>query len=184
MSKIDPFSPQILEAVCRVIADTECGLTGTEISYLIQDCKLNDVSPTMTKWKRLFNTLVEAQNNYQVGNHLIIFINRAMNPVSYARNKDTFEWRRSELNVVLSFSGYNVREDGKTIRVQAETTLKGARARAGALRITLEDRGAHIEIFNYCRAELLEESYFHAVLEAIKGVAQRIRDMASLPTAY
>lgn len=84
--------------------------------------------------------------------------------------------------MVLSFSGYSVREDGKTIRVQAETTLKGARARAGALRSTLEDRGAHIEIFNFCKAELLEENYFHAVLEAIKGVAQRIRDMASLPT--
>jgi uncharacterized protein (TIGR02391 family) len=180
--KIEPFSPQTLEAVCRVIADTERGLTGSEIGYLIQDCKLNDLSPAMTKWKRLFNTLVEAQNNHQVGNHLIMFINRAMNPVNYARNKDAFEWRRSELNVVLSFSGYSVREDGKTIRAQAETTLKGARARAGALRSTLEDRGAHVEIFNYCKAELLEDNYFHAVLEAIKGVAQRIRDMASLPT--
>jgi uncharacterized protein (TIGR02391 family) len=34
----------------------------------------------------------------------------------------------------------------------------------------------------YCRAELLEENSFHAVLEATKGVAQRIRDMSGLGT--
>lgn len=182
MEQILPFNAQKLEAACKVLADTERGLTGSEIGYLIQDCKLEDVDPTMTKWKRLFNALVEAQKKHQVGNHLIMFINRAMDPVSYAREKEKFEWRRSELNVVLSFSGFNVREDGKVIRTQKETTLKGARAKAGALRATLEDRGAHVEVFNYCRAELLEENYFHAVLEAIKGVAQRIRDMTSLIT--
>ncbi len=182
MTHIPTFNPQELEAACRVLADTERGLTGSQIGYLIQDCKIIDVTPTMTKWKRLFNALVEAQNTHQVGNHLIMFINRALNPVSYAREKEKFEWRRSELNVVLSFTGYQVGEDGKVIHTKKETTLKGARARAGALRSTLEDRGAHAEVFNYCRAELLEDNYFHAVLEAIKGVAQRIRDLSSLTT--
>ena len=180
MERIQTFNAQKLEAVCRVLADTERGLTGSEIGYLLQDCKLTDVSPRMTKWKRLFNALVEAQNKYQVGNHLIMFINRALDPVKYARDKDKFEWRRNELNVVLSFSGFSVREDGKVIHTNKETTLKGARARAGALRSKLEDRRAHYEIFKYCKAELLEENYFHAVLEAIKGVANRIRELSDL----
>lgn len=182
MERIEPFNAQTLEAACRVLADTERGLTGPELGYLIQDCNIHDISPTMTKWKRLFNSLVDAQNTYQVGNHLIMFINRALNPVNYARDKEKFEWRRSELNVVLSFSGFHVREDGKTIRIAKETTLKGAREKAGALRVKLEDRGAHAEVFKYCRAELLDENYFHAVLEAIKGIAQRIRDMSLLTT--
>ncbi|MBW2345643.1 MAG: TIGR02391 family protein [Deltaproteobacteria bacterium] len=180
MERIQPFNAQKLEAACRVLADTERGLTGSEIGYLLQDCKLIDVSPSMTKWKRLFNALVEAQNKYQVGNHLIMFINRALDPVKYARDKDKFQWRRSELNVVLSFSGFSVREDGKVIHTNKETTLKGARARAGVLRSKLEDRGAHSEIFKYCKAELLEENYFHAILEAIKGVANRIRELSGL----
>jgi len=180
MERIQPFNAQKLEAACRVLADTERGLTGSEIGYLLQDCKLTDVSPNMTKWKRLFNALVEAQNKYQVGNHLIMFINRALDPVKYARDKDKFEWRRNELNVVLSFSGFSVRKDGKVIHTNKETTLKGARARAGALRSKLEDRKAHYEIFKYCKAELLEENYFHAVLEAIKGVANRIRELSGL----
>jgi uncharacterized protein (TIGR02391 family) len=180
MERIQPFNAQKLEAACRVLADTERGLTGSEIGYLLQDCKVTDVRPSMTKWKRLFNALVEAQNKHQVGNHLIMFINRALDPVNYARDKDKFEWRRNELNVVLSFSGFSVREDGKVIHTTKETTLKGARTRAGALRSKLEDRGSHTEIFKYCRAELLEENYFHAVLEAIKGVADRIRDLSEL----
>ena len=180
MERIQPFNAQKLEAACRVLADTERGLTGSEIGYLLQDCKLTDVSPSMTKWKRLFNALVEAQNKYQVGNHLIMFINRALDPVNYARDKDKFEWRRNELNVVLSFSGFSVREDGKVIHTNKETTLRGARARAGALRSKLEDRGYHSEIFKYCKAELLEENYFHAVLEAIKGIADRIRELSGL----
>lgn len=180
MEKIPPFNAQQLEAVCKVLADTERGLTGTEIGYILQDCRLQDVSPKMTKWQRLFNALVNAQNTHQVGNHVLMFINRALNPVSYARDKEKFEWRRNELNVVLAFVGFGVREDGKVIRTTKETTLKGARLRANALRAALEDRQAHSEIFKYCRAELVDENYFHAVLEAIKGVAERIRDLSGL----
>jgi uncharacterized protein (TIGR02391 family) len=35
-------------------------------------------------------------------------------------------------------------------------------------------------VFEYCRAELLEENYFHAVFEAIKGLAERIRKLSGL----
>lgn len=109
-----------------------------------------------------------------------MFINRALDPVNCARNREKFEWIRNELNVVLAFSGYGVREDGKVIRTKKETTLKGARARAGALKSKLEERGAHSEIFRYCRAELLEDNYFHAVLESIKGIADRVRSLTGL----
>lgn len=182
MDRIPPFDAQHLEAACRVLADTEQGLTGSEIGYLLQDCKMEDVSPTMTKWKRLFNAMVEVQNKRHVGNHLIMFVNRAMNPVSYARSKEAFDWRRNELNVVLAFSGFSVREDGKVVRSTKESTISGARARANALKNALEERNAHQQVFAYCRAELVDQNYFHAVLEAIKGVAERIRSISGLAT--
>jgi len=182
MERIEPFDSQHLEAACRVIADTERGLTGSQIERLLQEIKVEDVSPGLPKWKRLFNAIADAQNKHQFGNHLIMLINRAMNPVSYARDKAAFDWRRSELNVVLAFSGFRVREDGKVVRSSKETTLAGARARAGRLQAALENRNVHPEVLKYCRAELLEENYFHAVLEATKGVAQRIRDMSGLGT--
>ncbi|MCP5421245.1 MAG: TIGR02391 family protein [Gammaproteobacteria bacterium] len=180
MDHIAPFNSQQLEAACKVLADTERGLTGSEIGYLLQDCKVADVSPEMTKWKRLFNALAEAQNKHKVGNHLIMFINRALNPVNYARDKSKFEWRRSELNVVLAFVGFEVRDDGKVVRASVATTISAARAKANALRAQLEDRNAHEKVFEFCRAELLDENYFHAVLEAVKGVAERIRELSGL----
>jgi len=182
MDRIPPFNAQHLEAACKVLADTSRGLTGSQIGYILADCGLKDVTPQMNKWKRLFNALGKAQNTHKVGNHLIMFITRALDPVSYARNKEDFEWRRSELNVVLAFSGYSIREDGKVVRTAKESTIKGARARAISLRSSLEDRKAHQEIFKYCRAELVDENYFHAVLEAIKGVAERIRSISGLTT--
>jgi len=100
----------------------------------------------MTKWKRLFNALVGAQNQYQVGNHLIMFINRAMNPVNYASDPAVFAWRRDELNVVLAFSGFYVREDGKVASATKVTTLDSARARPGRLKTALESRAVHTEV--------------------------------------
>ena len=97
MERIAPFDAQHLEAACRVLADTTRGLTGPQIGHILQDMGIVDVSPEMTKWKRLFNALAKVQNKHQVGNHLIMFINRAMNPVSYARDKESFEWRRDEV---------------------------------------------------------------------------------------
>lgn len=180
MEKIEPFNPQHLQAACRILAETELGLTGSEIGYILADCKLQDTDPSMTKWKRLFNALAVAQNKYHVGNHLIMFITRALNPVSYSQNKNSFIWRKNELNKVLAFSGFQVGDDGKVRRVAKETTLKGALAKANALKYALEDRKAHSEIFKYCNAELLDENYFHAVLEAIKGVAERIRALSGI----
>jgi uncharacterized protein (TIGR02391 family) len=160
MERIAPFDAQHLEAACRVLADTTRGLTGPQIGHILQDMGIVDVSPEMAKWKRLFNALAEAQNKHQVGNHLIMFTNRAMNPVSYARDKESFEWRRDEVNVVLAFSGFVVREDGKVARSSKESTLAGARARAGRMKAALENRNVHSE--------------------GTKGVAERIRVLSGL----
>lgn len=180
MTSITPFNSQHLEAACRVLADTERGLTGTQIERLLQEITITDVSPGMTKWKRLFNALAGAQNKHRVGNHLIMLINRAMDPVNYARDPGTFKWLRDELNVVLAFSGFSVREDGKVIHADKATTLDAARTRAGRLKAALESRNVHAEVLKYCRAELLDDNYFHAAFEATKGVAERIRQMSGL----
>lgn len=182
MEHIPCFDASQLEAACRVLADTTSGLKGDEIGYILADIGITDPDPGTTKWKRLFNALALAQNTHQVGNHLVMFINRAMNPVRYTADPELFASRRDDLNVLLSFSGFNVREDGKVIHTTRESTLAGARARAGRLKSILETRGTHTEVFKYCRAELLEENYFHAVLEAVKGLAERIRDLSGLGT--
>jgi hypothetical protein len=88
-----PFSPQHLEAISKILADMETGLTGSQIGYLFQDSRIPDVDSMNTKWKRLFNAFVEFQNEHKVGNHVMVFITRAMNPASYTDRPDVFQLR-------------------------------------------------------------------------------------------
>lgn len=180
MPNLPCFASAELEAACKVLGDTTNGLTGDEIAHLLSEIGVADTSPSMTKWKRLYNALAEKQNQVQAGNFLIQFINKAMAPAKYMSEPELFHWRRDGLNVALAFAGYRVRDDGKVLHSTRESTLDGARARAGRLRSLLENRGIHPEVLKYCKAELLKENYFHAVLEAVKGVAERLRLMSGL----
>jgi uncharacterized protein (TIGR02391 family) len=180
MGHLQCFESALLEAACKVLGDTVNGLSGGEIGHILREINVPDPTPTLTKWKRLFNALAEAQNKHQVGNHLILFVNKAMAPARYTVNPALFTWRQDGLNVALAFAGYAVRDDGKVVHTTRETTVQGALARAGRLRTLLEGRATHAEVLKYCKAELLEENYFHAVLEAVKGVAERLRYISGL----
>src|SRR5688500_8685361 len=140
MANIPCFSAPVLEAACRVLGDTANGLKGEEIAYILIDMKITDLDPGNTKWKRWFNAFVAVQNEKQIGNYLILFVNRAMDAARYVSTPELFHWRRDGLNVALAFAGYGVNERGQVIRTTRETTLEGARARAGRLRSSLQAR--------------------------------------------
>lgn len=180
MERIPPYDSQQLESLARVLADTAEGLTGSEIEHLLQQCNMADPTPSITKWKRLFNAFAEAQNRHQVGNHIIMFINRAMNPVKYTADPQSFAKRRDNLNTVLAFSGQYIGDDGKVRWSQKATNLDDALKRAGRLHAALVSRGVHADVLHYCRAELLQENYFHAVFEAVKSIAAKIRGLSGL----
>lgn len=180
MNHIPCFEVSVLEAVCRALGDTSDGLTGQEIGYILADMDLEDLAAGMTKWKRIFNALALQQNKHQIGNHLIMFVNRAMVPARFVQRPAQFQKMQDQLNVVLSLAGYGVNDQGKVIRTSRETTVSGAMARAKHLKTMLETRGTHPQVFFYCTAELLEENYFHAVLEAVKGLAERLRQLSGL----
>lgn len=180
MANLPCFESAHLEAACKVLGDTANGLTGVEIGHILQEIGVPDPDSSLTKWKRLFNALAAIQNERQLGNYLVLFINRAMVPARYVTAPDLFGWRQDGLNVALAFAGYAVNENGTVVHTAREATLRGALARAGRLRQLLEARGTHPEVLKYCKAELLEKNYFHAVLEAVKGVAERLRRMSGL----
>ncbi|WP_441000758.1 TIGR02391 family protein [Fodinibius sp. SL11] len=180
MNKISPFKGANLEAISKILADTHTGLTGSEIGNTLRKCRIKDVDPKNTKWKRLYHALVEEQNQKQYGNHVIAFIHKAMNPVTYTDSKEHYEAKRDELNKVLSFSGLKLREDGRIKRVKKARTISDAQKRANRLESKLRDRGVHKDVLKFCDAELLQENYFHAVLEACKSVANKIRALSGL----
>jgi len=51
---------------------------------------------------------------------------------------------------------------------------------ASALRKALVERKVHADVLNFCRAELLVDNYFHAVFEAAKSIAEKLRQKTGL----
>lgn len=177
---VECFSAQELESICRAMADTSSGLTGTEIGYVLQQAKIPDVDPLITKWRRLFNAFVAEQNAQKYGNHVISFLHHAMNPAKHVNAKDLYEAKRKEVNLVLAFHGLNLGEDGKIRRIKIAKTINEAEQRADELKSKLRDRYVHEDVLKFCKAELLTNNYFHAVLEASKSVANKIRELTDL----
>jgi uncharacterized protein (TIGR02391 family) len=180
MERIQAFTSQQLTAICKVLGDTDAGLTGTEIGQLLADCRIPDTDPTLTKWKRLYNAFSSWQNSKQLGNCVLMFVARAMNPTLYTRHGEVFASRRDELNIVLAFSGMCIGDDGKIRRSTKAENLSEARKRASRLHDALTSRSVHADVLRFCKAELLEENYFHAVFEAMKSIAAKIRAMSGL----
>ena len=180
METLTPFTSQAIEAVARILGDTADGLTGTEIGLFLQDAKIPDIDKSNTKWKRIYNAVANIQNTKGVGNHLLMFVNRAMNPARYTSDVALFKQRIERLNAVLLLSGFEIQADGRVHHVASARSLDEAVQRANQLSSALASRGVHPDVLAYCRAELLEKNYFHAVFEATKSIAAKVRNLSGL----
>ena len=123
MERVPPIPSEVLENICRVIANTDTGLTGTEIGRLLAESLLKDIDPTLTKWKRLFNAFVNYQNKHQCSNNILTFISKAMQPVRYVDNPELFQHRLLELNKRLCFVGLELSENAKYRRIEKSSTI-------------------------------------------------------------
>ena len=180
MSTIPEFELSVLERLCDVLADTSTGLTGSQIGKLLGQLGIDDPLPGMTKRVRLFEALKQRQQRDHCGNLVVALIHEAMKPVRHTGSAGWFEAKREELNKALAFGGYELGEDGRLRTRTAAKTLTEAEQRANRLRAALERRGVHGDVLRFCRAELLQDNYFHAVLEATKSVADKIRARTGL----
>jgi len=177
---VSKFQNNILMEICNAIADTGTGLTGTEIEELLRRLNIEDLSPGIKKSKRLFVALENKQISDNCGNKVIEFIQEAMAPVRYIKNSEVFKIRQEHLNTVLMFCSLKIHDDGKVRLTDKVKTLSEAQKRAKNLRAILIDRNVHTDILQFCREELLQDNYFHAVFEATKSIAEKIRYKAKL----
>ncbi|HEY1192030.1 MAG TPA: TIGR02391 family protein [Gemmata sp.] len=103
-----------------------------------------------------------------------------LHPSRFVGRHDQFEGFRAAVNVQLTFLGLAVDDSGQPRAVAAATTPPEATRRANELRGELVHRAVHADVLRFYRPELLQENYFHCVLEAAKSVAQKIRDRAGI----
>lgn len=173
------FSQDQLEAIAGALGDTSAGLTGPEIQFLLATAKMVDPGPT-TKRIRIYNAFVDSQNTKRNRTHVLEFIRQAMKPGRYSRDPERYEPMRALLNQALAFAGLVVDQAGSLSTTGTAQTLPEAKRRAQELRADLEGRGLHPDVLRFCRAELLVDNYFHAVQEAVKSVADKMRTRTGL----
>lgn len=171
----EPLTGSVIEGISRTLGETNNGLTGYEISKFLRESNITDTDPGITKWKRLFNAFVNYQNRSRNSNNILSFINRSMSPARFVVKNEKFQNLRFELNKYLSFSGFQLKETGKIASTEISTTISEAEQKANRFKSKLELRNAYDKIFEYCKAELLAENYFHSVFEAVKSIADTIR---------
>ena len=129
--KPKPFTAGQLQRVCQVLADTNKGLTGSEIGHILQQVRVPDVDPSNTKWKRLVNALVGSQNRTRSGDRVLAFISHALEPARFQGDSATLEEYRDQVNVtLLLYDGLEFGEDGKFHRTKRASSLPEAEQRA------------------------------------------------------
>lgn len=177
MSKFNSFNPNHFEVIARELGEM---LTGSQLDKTFANCGVKDVSGESTKWRRIYTSLMKRQEADKCGNNVAVFIMTVMAPAKFVNDEEKFSNARNAINKVLAFDGLEIGEDGKFRKAPAATTISEAKQRVDTIASRLKGREIHPEVLKYCKAELMQENYFHAVFEAAKSVAQRIRDMTGL----
>ncbi len=177
MASVPSFPEGQVEALSKLLG--ECG-SGSDISRVLSDRGLVESSGESTKWRRLYAVFLQSQRQHRCATHVLAFIQAFLTPARFVGRSEEFEGRRQELNSILAFSGLEYGKDGEFRAIAKARTLDEAEARARTIRAKFQGRRIHPEVLKYCRAELLQDNYFHAVFEAAKGLAQRIRVMSSM----
>jgi len=180
MAIIKKFDLASLEPICDVLGDTANGLTGAQISKYLAECDIYDPQLNSTKRKKLYDALELKQKNDRCSNNIIFFLQHVMKPSRHVNNQEWFHEIRRRLNIILSFEGLELEQTGIIKQISASKTLSEAEERALKLKKILLDRNIHNDVLSFCKAELLVDNYFHAVFEATKSIAEKIRIKTNL----
>ena len=169
---IPEFSSAELTSIARCLGEA---VIGRDISDYFHDKHFNDTSMENTKWKRIRFYLSSIQNGY--GTQVLVTIKEILSPARFSGNPENFEFHRESINQILLLRGIELGSDGQLHQVKQANTLSEAHKRASLIREKLKGRFIHAEVIKYCKAELMQDNYFHAVFEATKGVAERLRQL-------
>lgn len=110
------------------------------------------------------------------------FIEVVFDPVSYTAEGDRSEYQRilNDTNKVLLTMGWEIGSNGALQKVVPAETLSEVDRRLDSLKAELKRRGIHDLVTVYSRLDIENRDYGSAVLESVKGVMSRVREMTGL----
>lgn len=186
---------QYLNALCNILADTDQGLTESEIRLKLGQCSIEPVDKGnrsngyvyqkgLSKRDWLYNCFASEIKRKRSSEAIYRFIENALNPVNFTQDdkRQKYKFLFDGVNKVLLLIGLEIQENGKVREVKKAETLDEVDRRVKSLEQKLTDRNIHPEVKKYCIRDYMQKDYFDAVFEAAKGVAQRVRDITGLAT--
>lgn len=176
MAALPSLSETTLDVLCRSLADAA---THKEVTLLLSQCGIEERGGS-PKWERMLLALAHRQKQDECGNNAIRFLGTILHPSRFPGRLEAFEDFRTAVNYQLAFYGLAIDERGQAKQVAAATTIPEATRRANELRAELTHRSVHADVLRFCKAELLQDNYFHCILEATKSAAQKIRDRTGI----
>jgi uncharacterized protein (TIGR02391 family) len=179
MTPTAPFDAAVVEGVARTIGES---FTGSALTNLLHQVRLPDPGAAHTKWRRVAQAISDAQATRRSGKPLLNLLVAVAAPARWTADRRGYEDMLRSLNVTLAFAGLEVRDDGQVHRQKTAKTLDDVAHLTKRMRHELERRGGHPEVFKYCTEALLAEDCFSAVFESVKGLAERVRQMAGVQT--
>ena len=176
MATLPSLSDTTLDVLCRTLADAA---THRELAILLSQSGIEERGGN-PKWERMLLALAHRQKQDRCGNNAFNFLSAILHPSRFGGRHEVFEDYRANVNYQLAFYGFSIDEKGQPLRVADASTISEATQRANELRSELTHRSVHVDVLRFCKAELLQDNYFHCVLEATKSVAQKIRDKTGI----
>ena len=186
---------QKIKAICDIVAHTSQGLTKSQLTTLLGQCRICVVDDGsshsqlgytigLSKREWLYNCLVTEINKSHSFCKIISFLQAALNPALYTSNDSRQKYRYlvEETNKVLLFAGLSIDQSGQLVEVSQAQTLTEVDRRVNHLKKALYDRAIHSEVQKYCVEDYLRADYYDAVFEATKGLAERVRQISGLTT--
>jgi uncharacterized protein (TIGR02391 family) len=179
MAKTACFSDNNVEQIARTL-EAEISHAALGRYFAAHDIESLTLSTSSARWSRITASFLKLQAKHGCSNHLCQFVIHLMEPVRFRGRPQEFRKLKDELNEILSYNGMQLGDDGRLRPVPTARTLTEAQEMVGRLRAELIRRGVHPDVLRFCREELLQRNYFHAVLEATKSVADKIRAKSGL----
>lgn len=174
---------QKIKAICDIVAHTSQGLTKSQLTTLLGQCRIcvvDDGSSRsqlgytigLNKREWLYNCLVTEINKSHSFCKIISFLQTALNPALYTSidSRQKYRYLVEETNKVLLFAGLSIDQSGQLVEVSQAQTLTEVDQRVNHLKKALYDRAIHSEVQKYCVEDYLRADYYDAVLEATKGI--------------
>ena len=119
-----------MEQLAKILGEE---VTGSKLPLFLGQVYLKDTPELSTKWKRIYNAFVEYQNEKQCSNQIMHFIKLIIEPANYLGRLEQYQQLLLEISKVLSFVGYEAREDGKIYPCTQAKKLTEAEKRANNL---------------------------------------------------